>query len=143
MQYHDFETTSQVFVQRSNNGGFTYTDALGTAIDAATEPSVGPPTGNIAGQIKVDKSACASHGNLYEVFVAPDNPLDNTHNSNTFMNAAYMGVATGVSLTSPALAFTDYKIYSCGAGTTCASGLGLGNLFPGVAVDNFGYVYAT
>lgn len=143
MEYHDFGTTSQIFVQRSSDGGETYSGALGEAIDAATEPSAGPPTGNIAGQIKVDNSSCSSHGNLYEIFVAPDNPTDNANNSSAFLNAAYVAVATGVSVTSPALTFTDYKIFSCGAGSTCPSGAGLGNLFPGVAVDNFGYVYAT
>ncbi|MCU1301191.1 MAG: hypothetical protein JWQ87_1475 [Candidatus Sulfotelmatobacter sp.] len=143
MEYHDFGTTSQIFVQRSADGGVTYTDALGVAIDAATEPSVGPPTGNIAGQIKVDNSSCASHGNLYQIFVGPDNPMDNTQNSSAYMNAAYVGVATGVSLTNPTLTFTDHKVFSCGAGSTCPSGAGLGNLFPGLAVDNFGYVYTT
>jgi hypothetical protein len=143
MEYHDFGTTSQIFVQRSSDGGETYSGALGVAIDAATEPSVGPPSGNIAGQIKVDNSSCSSHGNLYQIFVGPDNPTDNSNNSSAFFNAAYVGVATGVSPTSPALTFTDYKIFSCGAGSTCPSGAGLGNLFPGLAVDNFGYVYAT
>jgi len=143
MEYHDFGTTSQIFVQRSADGGESYTDALGEVVDAATEPSVGPPTGNIAGQIKVDTSSCSSHGNLYQIFVGPDNPLDNSHNSLAFMNAAYVGVATGVSLTNPTLSFTDHKIFSCGAGSTCPSGAGLGNLFPALAVDNFGYLYAT
>jgi hypothetical protein len=143
MEYHDFGTTSQIFVQRSSDGGATYSGALGTAIDAATEPSVGPPAGNIAGQIKVDNSSCSSHGNLYQIFVGPDNPMDNLKNSSAYFNAAYVGVATGVSLTSPALTFTDHKIFSCGAGSTCPSGAGLGNLFPGLAVDNLGYVYAT
>src|ERR1700704_386595 len=113
MEYHDFGTTSQIFVQRSSDGGETYSGALGAAIDAATEPSVGPPTGNIAGQIKVDNSSCSSHGNLYQIFVGPDNPVDNLQNSSTFMNAAYVGVATGVSLTNPTLSFTDHKIFSC------------------------------
>src|SRR6202795_5093779 len=143
MEYHDFGTTSQIFVQRSSDGGQNYSGALGAAVDAATEPSVGPPSGNIAGQIKVDNSSCSSHGNLYQIFVGPDNPVDNSNNSSTFLNAAYVGVATGVSPTSPALTFTDYKIFSCGAGSTCPSGAGLGNLFPGLAVDNLGYVYAT
>src|SRR6201981_4163144 len=40
MEYHDFGTTSQIFVQRSNDGGQTYSDATGTAVDVATEPSV-------------------------------------------------------------------------------------------------------
>src|SRR3989441_11341038 len=139
MEYHDFGTISQIVVQRSNDGGQTYTNGLGTVVDAATEPSVGPPTGNIAGQIKVDRSSCSSHGNLYQIFVGPDNPTDNL---NSFLNAAYVGVASGVSLTSPTLSFTDYKIFSCGAGSTCPSGAGLGNLFPALAVDKFGYVYA-
>ncbi|HKC01559.1 MAG TPA: hypothetical protein VKD23_22435 [Terriglobales bacterium] len=143
MEYHDFGTTSQIFVQRSSDGGETYSGALGAAVDAATMPSVGPPTGNIAGQIKVDNSSCSSHGNLYQIFVGPDNPMDNSQNSSLFMNAAYVGVATGVSLTNPTLTFTDHKIFSCGAGSTCPSGAGLGNLFPALAVDNFGYVYAT
>ena len=143
MEYHDFGTTSQIFVQRSSDGGQTYSGALGAAVDAATEPSVGPPSGNIAGQIKVDNSSCSSHGNLYQIFVGPDNPTDNLNNSSAFFNAAYVGVATGVSVTSPALTFTDHKIFSCGAGSTCPSGAGLGNLFPGVAVDSLGYVYAT
>src|SRR5947209_8572545 len=143
MEYHDFGTTSQIFVQRSSDGGETYSGALGAAIDAATEPSVGPPSGNIAGQIKVDNSSCSSHGNLYQILVGPDNPVDNSHNSSAYFNAAYVGMATGVSLTNPTLSFTDYKIFSCGAGSTCPSGAGLGNLFPALAVDNFGYVYAT
>src|SRR5207245_5632523 len=33
--------------------------------------------------------------------------------------------------------------FSCGAGSTCPSGVGLGNLFPALAVDNFGFLYAT
>src|SRR5437899_112813 len=142
MEYHDFGTTSQIFVQRSNDGGQTYTNGLGTVVDAATEPSVGPPTGNIAGQIKVDQSSCTSHGNLYKIFVGPDNPIDNSNNSSSFLNAAYVGVASGVSLTNPTLSFTDYKVFSCGAGSTCPSGAGLGNLFPALAVDKFGYLYA-
>jgi hypothetical protein len=51
-------------------------------------------------------------------------------------------VASGVSLTNPTLSFIDYKIFSCGPGSNCPSGFGLGNLFPALAVDHFGYVYA-
>ena len=142
MEYHDFGTTSQIFVQRSNDGGQTYDNAANQAVDAATEPSAGPPTGNIAGQIKVDHSSCASHGNLYQIFVAPDNPTDNAQNSAKFINAAYVAVASDVSLATPTYTFKDYKIFSCGAGSTCPSGLGLGNLFPALAVDNLGYLYA-
>src|SRR5437660_6097893 len=139
MEYHDFGTTSQIFVQRSNDGGQTYTNALGTVVDAATEPSVGPRTGNIAGQIKVDRSSCTSHGNLYQIFVGPDNPTDNSNNSSSFLNAAYVGVASGVSLTNPTLSFTDYTIFSCGAGSTRPSGAGLGNPVPALAVRHRGH----
>src|SRR5437868_4298389 len=142
MEYHDFGTTSQIFVQRSNDGGQTYDNAANQAIDAATEPSAGPPTGNVAGQIKVDRSSCSSRGNLYQIFVAPDNPIDNAQNSAKFVNAVYVAVASDVSLTTPTYTFKDYKIFSCGAGSTCPSGLGLANLFPALAVDNFGYLYA-
>ncbi len=142
MEYHDFGTTSQIFVQRSNDGGQTYDNAANQAIDAATEPSAGPPTGNVAGQIKVDRTSCGSRGNLYQIFVAPDNPVDNAQNSAKFVNAAYIAVATDVNLTIPTYTFKDYKIFSCGAGSTCPTGLGLANLFPALAVDNFGYLYA-
>jgi hypothetical protein len=139
MEYHDFTTTSQIIMQRSADGGETYTDAHGLVVSPALEPTVGPPTGNIAGRPAVDRSSCPSRGNLYEIFVGPDNPTDN---ANSIMNAAYVGVASGVSLTSPTLSFTDYKIFSCGAGSSCPSKAGLGNLFPSIAVDAFGYVYA-
>src|SRR4029077_560926 len=90
MEYHDFGTTSQILVQRSNDGGLTYTDiALSTVVSPTSEPSVGPPTGNIAGQIKVDRSHTGSHGNLYQIFVGPDNVTDNT---NSLINAVYVGV---------------------------------------------------
>jgi len=142
MEYHDFGTTSQILVQRSNDGGETYLGGPSAVVTPALEPSVGPPTGNIAGQIKVDHTSCPSHGNVYQIFVGPDNPIDNTNNSASFLNAAYVGVASNVSLTSPTLTFNDYKVFSCGAGSTCPTGSGLGNLFPALAVDNFGYVYA-
>jgi hypothetical protein len=149
MEYHDFGTTSKIFVQRSNDGGQTYANGMGLAIDAATFPSVDFPTGNIAGQIKVDRSSTGSHGNLYQIFVGPDSVADNTRSQCVgtatapgCFNAVYVGVASGVSLTNPTLSFIDYKIFSCGPGSNCPSGFGLGNLFPALAVDHFGYVYA-
>ena len=145
IEYHDFGTTSQIFVHRSNDGGQNYNDATGLVNDPATNAviaaNVGPPTGNIAGQIKVDHSRTASHGNLYQIFVGPDSVTDNNNNPN-FINTVYVGVATNPSLaTGATLTFTDYQIWSCGA-NTCPTGQGLGNLFPALAVDNFGNVYA-
>jgi hypothetical protein len=145
MEYHDFTTTSQIFVQRSNDGGETYNDGLWQAVDAATEPSVGPPAGNIAGQIKVDHTSCPSHGNVYQIFVGPADLADNLKNSSAYFNTAYVGMASAANLansTTFATAFKDYTIFSCGLGTTCPTGLGLGNLFPALAVDDLGYVYA-
>jgi hypothetical protein len=144
MEYHDFGTTSQILVQRSADKGMTYNDAAGIVVgpttDTTTYASVGPPTGNIAGQIKVDLSNTPSHGNLYQIFVGPDNPTDN---ANSLVNAVYVGVASSPSLAANAvLSFANHKIFSCGPGSTCPSGLGLGNLFPALAVDHFGSVYA-
>src|SRR6266403_170646 len=104
MEYHDFGTTSQIFVQRSNNGGFTYTDVVPetAVVDATTAASVGPPTGNIAGQIKVDRSSTGSHGNLYQIFVGPDSVADNTRTQCSGLtapgcfNAVYVGVSSVV-----------------------------------------------
>jgi len=57
LAYHDLATFN-INVQRSNNGGLTYTAGLGEAIDAATLPAAGSlaPTSsaNTAAQIKVD-----------------------------------------------------------------------------------------
>src|SRR5216683_1845476 len=82
LNYHDVATFN-IEVQRSNDGGFTYVDGFGEAIDPQTFPVAGgvPATNsaNVAGQIKVDRSTqCASsRGNLYQVFVAPDNVTEN------------------------------------------------------------------
>src|SRR5712664_2865486 len=82
ISYHDLATFN-IEVQRSNNGGLTYTAGLGEAIDAATLPAAGniTPTAsaNVAAQIKVDHntSSCPSRGNLYVAFVAPDSATEN------------------------------------------------------------------
>ncbi len=139
MEYHDFVTTSQIDMERSADDGETYLDANGLVVSPSLEPDVGPPTGNIAGRPAIDRSSCSSNGNIYQIFSGVDSPSDNVSG---FMNDIYVGVAAPVSLSSPTLTFTDYKAYSCGAGFNCPTGLGLGNLFPSIAVDNLGYVYA-
>jgi hypothetical protein len=142
IEYHDFGTTSQIISQRSNDGGETYLDAHGVVVSPTLEPSVGPPSGNITGRPAVDRSQCGSGGNVYQLFAGPDDPSDNANNSSAYFNDIYVGVATSPSLTRPAIPYTDYKVFSCGAGSTCPSRMGLGNLFPTVAVDQFGNVYA-
>jgi len=67
MNYHDLATFN-IEVQRSNNGGLTYTAGAGEGIDAATFPTAGniTPTAsaNVAAQIKGDRntSSCPSKG---------------------------------------------------------------------------------
>jgi hypothetical protein len=139
MEYHDFGTTSQIFVQRSTDQGENYTDAQGVAVDPLSEPALGPQNGNVAGQVKVDRTSCGSRGNLYQIVVGADNATDN---ANSLTNAVYVSVSSDVSLTLPAYQFRVYKIFSCGAGSSCPGGHGLVNLFPALAVDKFGYVYA-
>src|SRR5207245_8347276 len=68
MSYHDVSTFN-IDVQRSTDGGLTYLNGLGEAIDAQTMPAVTTATGsaNVAGQIRIDHSSCPSRGNLYQI----------------------------------------------------------------------------
>src|SRR5205823_1301987 len=140
LNYHDVATFN-IEVQRSNDGGRTYVDGFGEAIDPQTFPAVGgvPATNsaNTAGQIKVDRSSCASRGNLYQIFVAPDNVTENL--AAGALRSIYVGVSTDVKLGLPAYTFTDTKVFTGPAG---AQNQGAGNLFPALATDDFGFVYA-
>jgi len=140
LNYHDVATFN-IEVQRSNDGGRTYVDGFGEAIDPQTFPAVGgvPATNsaNTAGQIKVDRSSCASRGNLYQIFVAPDNLTENL--AAGALRSIYVGVSTDVKLGLPAFTFTDTKVFTGPAG---AQNQGANNLFPALATDDFGFVYA-
>ena len=140
LNYHDVATFN-IEVQRSNDGGRTYVDGFGEAIDPQTLPAVGgvPATNsaNTAGQIKVDRSSCASRGNLYQIFVAPDNLTENL--AAGALRSIYVGVSTDVKLGLPAFTFTDTKVFTGPAG---AQNQGANNLFPALATDDFGFVYA-
>jgi hypothetical protein len=141
MSYHDVATFN-IEVQRSNNGGLTYAAGFGEAIDAATLPAAGSlvPTdsGNTAAQIKVDKSLCPSRGNLYVAFVAPDSVTENTNTGP--QRSVYVGVSTDAGLGTGFFNFTDHKVFTSPAGSQGALH-GLANIFPALAVDDFGYVY--
>jgi len=120
MNYHDLATFN-IEVQRSNNGGRTYTAGAGEGIDAATLPAAGniTPTAsaNVAAQIKVDQntSSCPSKGNLYVAFVAPDSA---TENANTApLRSVYVGVSTDAGLDAPTITFTDHKVFTSPAGS--------------------------
>jgi hypothetical protein len=138
LNYHDVGTFN-IEVQRSNDGGLTYIDGFGEAIDLATQPAAGglPPTNtaNTAATIRVDRSACPSRGNLYQLFVAPDSAAENAVAGPP--RSAYVGVSTDVKLGLSAFTFTDHKI------ATGAAGASLAQIFPAMAVDAFGNVYAT
>src|SRR5437879_10625138 len=100
LNYHDVGTFN-IEVQRSNDGGLTYIDGFGEAIDPQTFPVAGgvPATNsaNVAGQIKVDRSSsCPSNGNLYQVFVAPDSVTENL--TGGALRSVYVGVSTDVKM---------------------------------------------
>ena len=143
MSYHDVATFN-IEVQRSSDGGLTYAAGAGEAIDAATLPAAGSvvPTGsaNVAAQIKVDRntSGCPSKGNLYAAFVAPDNAIDNAHSAP--LGTVYVGVSTDAKLGAVSFTFTDHKVFTSPAGSPGAT-TGTANIFPALAVDNFGHVY--
>jgi hypothetical protein len=141
ISYHDVATFN-IEVQRSNNGGLTYVDGLGEAIDAATLPAAGSlaPTdsANTAAQIKVDNTACPSRGNLYVAFTAPDNATENTNTG--AQRSVYVAVSTDAGLNAPTITFTDHKVSASPAGSPGATN-GNNNIFPALAVDNLGYVY--
>src|SRR5712691_4593606 len=142
LNYHDVGTFN-IEVQRSNDGGFTYVDGFGEAIDPQTFPAAGgvpaSNSANVAGQVKVDRSTqCASsRGNLYQIFVAPDSVTENL--TGGALRSVYVGVSTDVKMGLPVFTFTDHKIF---AGPAGAQNQGAVNLFPALAVDDFGFVYA-
>jgi hypothetical protein len=141
ISYHDVATFN-IEVQRSNNGGLTYVAGAGEAIDTTTLPAAGSlvPTdsANTAAQIKVDHSACPSKGNLYVAFSAPDNVTENTNTGP--QRTMYVGVSTDAASGAGAFTFTDHKVFTSPAGSPGATN-GINNIFPALAVDDFGYVY--
>ncbi len=142
LNYHDVPTFN-IDVQRSNDGGETYIDGFGEAIDPQTFPAAGgvpaSNSANVAGQIKVDRSTqCAnSRGNLYSIFIAPDSVTENLTGGP--LRSVYVGVSTDVKLGLPVFTFTDFKVFAGPAGSANQGAL---NLFPALATDDFGFVYA-
>jgi hypothetical protein len=142
LSYHDV-ATDNIDVQRSNDGGVTYINGAGAAIDAATLPAAGTlsPTdsGNIAGQIRIDQSQCPSRGNVYAIFAAPDSAAENL--ATGALRTVYVGVSTDAKNGLSSYTFTDHKIYASPAGSLGATN-GTANIFPALATDGLGYVYA-
>ena len=140
LNYHD-AATFNIDVQLSSDGGSTYVAGFGEAIDPQTFPVAGgvPATNsaNVAGQIKVDRSSCPSRGNLYQIFVAPDSMTENLTGGP--LRSVYVGVSTDAKLGLPAFSFTDTKVFTGPAG---AQNQGAVNLFPALATDDLGFVYA-
>jgi hypothetical protein len=140
MSYHDVSTFN-IDVQRSNDGGLTYVNGAGEAIDAQTMPAVTTAVGsaNIAGQIRIDHSSCSSRGNLYQMFVGPDSAAENV--SGAPLRTVYVGVSTDAKLGAPSFTFTDHKIYTSPLGSLAATN-GTAQIFPALATDAFGNIYA-
>lgn len=128
-------------MQRSNDGGLTYVNGLGEAIDAQTMPAVTTATGaaNTAGQIRIDHSSCSSRGNVYQVFVGPDSAAENV--TSAPQRTVYVGVSTDAKLGGSSFTFTDHKIFTSPPGSLAATN-GTDQIFPAVASDRFGYLYA-
>ena len=140
LNYHD-AATFNIDVQLSSDGGNTYVAGFGEAIDPQTFPTAGgipaSNSANVAGQIKADRSSCPSRGNLYQIFVAPDSVTENL--SGGALRSVYVGVSTDAKLGLPAFTFTDTKVFTGPAG---AQNQGAVNLFPALATDDLGFVYA-
>ena len=140
--YHDIGTFN-IEVQRSNDGGLTYLNGFGEAIDEQTFLAAGnvtpTATANTAGQIKVDRSTCPSRGNLYQIFVAPDNAAENA--AGKPMRSVYVGVSKDAKRGLRAFTFTDHKLFTSPVGSPGATN-GTDNIFPALAVDDSGFVYA-
>jgi hypothetical protein len=139
LSYHDV-ASFDIDVQRSNDGGATYVNGFGEAIDPSTFPlASGVPatnTANTTGQIRIDHSRCPSRGNLYQIFAAPDSVTENV--KGTAPRTVYVGVSVDAKLGMFPFMFTDYKIFAGPAGD---HNQGAVNLFPALATDNFGFVY--
>ncbi|PYX82178.1 MAG: hypothetical protein DMG70_16145 [Acidobacteria bacterium] len=140
--YHDVATFN-IEVQRSNDGGQTYVNGFGEAIDPKTFAAAGnvtpTATANIAGRIQVDRSSCGTRGSLYQIFVAPDNVTENT--GGMPMRSVYVGVSNDVKKGQRVFTFTDHKVFTSPAGSPGAAN-GTDNIFPALAVDGLGYLYA-
>jgi len=140
--YHDVPTFN-IEVQRSIDGGALYDNGFGEAIDPQTFPAVGgvpaSNSANVLGQIRVDRSSssCSSSGNLYQIFAAPDNVTENL--TGGALRSVYAGVSTDAKLNLPVYTFTDHKVFT---GPASTNNEGAVNLFPALATDDSGFVYA-
>jgi hypothetical protein len=152
MNYHDL-ATGEIHVQLSTNGGATYHAGFGEAIDASTFGAAsGAGSGNVAGQIRIDRNtnSCPSRGNLYQIFSAADTPTENLPCTGSPgptcspLRTVYVGVSKNAivnGVPNPAPMFTDHKIYTSPPGSPGATN-GTGQVFPALATDNNGWVYA-
>jgi hypothetical protein len=137
LSYHDVATFN-INVNRSIDGGQTYQAGLGEAIDPTTLPAAGgipaTNTGSVHGSIRVDRSSCPSRGNLYQIFVAPDTAAENITGQPP--RTVYVGVSTDVKLGLPVFTFKDHKVF------TGAPGANFAQIFPALAIDALGNLYA-
>ncbi len=137
MAVHD-AATFNINVFRSTDGGQSYIAGYGQGVDPQTFPAagaVGPQaTANIAGILRIDSGSCATSGNLYTVFVAPDSATENA--AGQTYRSVYVGVSDDAKDGNLVYTFTDHKV------ATQATGVSAANLFPSLAVDKMGYLYA-
>jgi hypothetical protein len=155
MNYHDL-ATGLIHVQLSNDGGATYNIGNAEAItDVNTFGAVnGVGSGNVAGQIKFDRNtnSCPSRGNLYQIFSAPDTAAENTPCTGSPgptcapLRTVYVAVSKNALVggtPNPLLTFGQppSKIYTSPLSSPGAKN-GTNQVFPALATDNNGWVYA-
>jgi hypothetical protein len=155
MNYHDL-ASGAIHVQLSTDGGQTYNAGMAAppgAIDANTlNAAGGAGSGNVAGQIRIDKNTnrCSSRGNLYQIFSAPaptTTPIvcaGTTASPCPSLRTVYVGVSTNAILSDApqtTFTFTDHVIFTSTNGSLGAAN-GTGQVFPALATDNNGFVYA-
>jgi hypothetical protein len=160
MNYHDL-ATGLIHVQLSNDGGATYNAGNAEAItDAMTFGAAnGAGSGNVAGQIRFDHNtnSCPSRGNLYQIFSAPDSAAENTPCTGSPgptcapLRTVYVAVSKtaflgGMPNSTPTFTFNQppSKIYTSPNMPTPSPGAinGTNQVFPALATDNNGWVYA-
>jgi hypothetical protein len=141
MTYHDV-SAGEIEMGVSLDGGETYVQSTPvinpTDVPAPQWSSAG--AGNELGNIVARRDPATGALTLYSIFETPDSPLDSAAQlaaQTTNFNRVYVAVGTVTNpSTAPTVAWRDYEVWHGPAGAR------LNRIFPVVAVDAAGRVYA-
>ena len=125
---HDVALGNTIVVTRSIDGGLTWAPVPGQVVNPAQPDAYAAalPLNNKLGNIVVDQH----RHYLYQVYAAGATAADNVNG--TFLHAAWMAVSLDQGVT-----WTDHLIFA-----DRSTSMRLDNVFPSVAVDDAGNVYA-